>query len=1386
MPDLEDISIFKDSNEDVFGAEADLNNMESTFQVIPIPITRIHKDHPIEQVIRDLHSVPQTRSMPKSVTEHVKPKKVIQDMTDQSWIEAMQDKLDNEDLQQINPDDLEEMDLRWNIAMLTMRARRFLKNTGRKMDMANEERIGLNKSKVECFNCHKRGHFAREVKKFQQILLSWLILQQVQVLLQTLSLNDFVDVNESLRESVVEKATVESNEPKTIRKKDRAPIIKDWVSESEEENEPKIQTIVPREVLMKSGIKSVNAARQNLSKAVVTLNIARPVNTVQLRTPVTNTRPMKNVLNNAYSTVRRPFQKKTTSKNSKINQKVNIVRATHVNTARPKVNAARPKTVLNAIQGNHVNAVKASACWVWRPKHKVLDHVFRNNGASMSFKRFDYVDAQGIMKKLMDDLLPLEELKFNLFSVSQICDKKNSVLFIYTARVVMSPDFKLTDESHVLLKILRNDNMYSVDLNNVVSQGGTKPALSFMRPFGCPVTILNIIDHLGKVDGKVDEGFFVRYSTNSKAFRVFNSKTRIVKENLHVKFSENTPNIARSGSNWIFDVDALTKSTNYKPIVAWNQSNGNAGTKACDNVGKTRVSKGGGKKDDEDPGNEDSKVPSTAEPRVNQEKDANINNTNNINAVSLTDNAAGIKDNAVDENIVYGCADDLNIPDLEEIGRFGDAEDDDSGADMNNLDTYFQVKLPNGKRAIGTKWVFRNKKDERGIVIKNKARLVAQGYTQEEGIDYDEVFALVSRIEAIRLFLAYALFKDFVVYQIDVKSDFLYGNIEEEVYDCQPPDFEDLNFPDRVYKVEKALFGLHQAPKSLDKSDILLVQIYVGDIIFGSTRKKMCIEFEKMMHKKSQMSSMGELTFFLGLQVKQKEDGIFISQDKYVNEILNKFGFSNVKTASTPMETHKTLLNDEKREDVDEHLYRSMIGLLMYLTSSRPDIMFAEGYLEWNEKAAKDEIGTSAHNLNVSANNMLKHLDSGNKFLMYPRFVQFFLDKQVDGISKHNAIYVLPSHTKKIFGNMKRVGKDSSRRDTPLFLTMLVQAQADMGEGSTMPSAPQHTPSFIQPTTSKPQKKKKPRKPRRQDTHETQPSDPIDEALNVENTAQAKEILRLKKRVKQLEKKKRSRTHGLKRLYKVGLSARVESSVNEESLGEEDASKQGRISSIDANQDIYLVNVYRDKDIFGVNDQDDTSMFDADKDLQGEKVVVEDVNVASIATSIIVAATTAVSINDITLTQALMEIKTSKPKAKGIIMQEPSETPTTKTIPIPSKDQDKGKGIMIEPKMPLKKKAQISLDEELAFKIQAEEEEEQERIVREKAQQIEDENLAWDNVQDMIDADYELAARLQEEEQRELNVEEKSKLFVELVDNRKKHFARLRAEEQRRKPLTKV
>ncbi|GJS31668.1 putative ribonuclease H-like domain-containing protein [Tanacetum coccineum] len=202
---------------------------------------------------------------------------------------------------------------------------------------------------------------------------------------------------------------------------------------------------------------------------------------------------------------------------------------------------------------------------------------------------------------------------------------------------------------------------------------------------------------------------------------------------------------------------------------------------------------------------------------------------------------------------------------------------------------------------------------------------------------------------------------------MDVKSAFLYGTIEEEVYVTQPPGFKDPDHPDKVYKVVKALYGLHQAPRAWyetlanyllgngfkrgkidqtlfikkQKGDILLIQVYVDDIIFGSTNKELCTAFEKLMKDKFQMSSMGELTFFLRLQVTQKEDGIFISQDKYVAEILKKFNYTDVKFASTPVDLEKPLVKDGDADDVDVHLYRSMIGSLMYLTASRPDIMFA-------------------------------------------------------------------------------------------------------------------------------------------------------------------------------------------------------------------------------------------------------------------------------------------------------------------------------------------------------------------------------------------------------------------------------------------------------------
>ena len=224
------------------------------------------------------------------------------------------------------------------------------------------------------------------------------------------------------------------------------------------------------------------------------------------------------------------------------------------------------------------------------------------------------------------------------------------------------------------------------------------------------------------------------------------------------------------------------------------------------------------------------------------------------------------------------------------------------------------VPRPKNISVVGTKWVFRNKTDSDGIITRNKARLVAKGYSQQEGIDYDETYAPVARLEAIRIFLAYAAHMKFKVFQMDVKSAFLNGELEEEVYVEQPPGFVDPRYPDYVYRLDKALYGLKQAPRAwyetlaqfliesgftrgtIDKTlfylkngkDLLLVQIYVDDIIFGSTNDKLCKKFSKLMQSRYQMSMMGEMSYFLGLQVKQTDDGIFINQSKYTKNLLKK------------------------------------------------------------------------------------------------------------------------------------------------------------------------------------------------------------------------------------------------------------------------------------------------------------------------------------------------------------------------------------------------------------------------------------------------------------------------------------------------------------------
>nr|GFA61372.1 retrovirus-related Pol polyprotein from transposon TNT 1-94 [Tanacetum cinerariifolium] len=268
---------------------------------------------------------------------------------------------------------------------------------------------------------------------------------------------------------------------------------------------------------------------------------------------------------------------------------------------------------------------------------------------------------------------------------------------------------------------------------------------------------------------------------------------------------------------------------------------------------------------------------------------------------------------------------------------------------------------------ITLKWIYKVKLDELGGILKNKARLVARSYRQEEGIDFEESFASVARLEAIQIFLAYATHKNMVVYQMDVKTAFLIGNLREEVYVSQPDGFVDQDNPNHVYKLEKALYGLKQAPRawydmlssflisqdfskgSVDLTlfnrrngnDLLLVQYYVDDIIFAASNPKLCDLFANLKCSKFKISMMGKISYFLGLQISQSPRGIFINQSKYALESLKKYGFESCDSVDTPMVEKSKLDKDKEGKAVDPSHYRGMIGTLLYLTASRHDLQFA-------------------------------------------------------------------------------------------------------------------------------------------------------------------------------------------------------------------------------------------------------------------------------------------------------------------------------------------------------------------------------------------------------------------------------------------------------------
>ncbi|GJV82433.1 retrovirus-related pol polyprotein from transposon TNT 1-94 [Tanacetum coccineum] len=558
-------------------------------------------------------------------------------------------------------------------------------------------------------------------------------------------------------------------------------------------------------------------------------------------------------------------------------------------------------------------------------------------------------------------------------------------------------------------------------------------------------------ENLNKMKEKGDACIFVGYSTQSRAYSVFNKRTRVIVETIHVNFDE-LPLMASDhvSSYPIPQFETVTTSNELDLLFS---------TMFDENGTTNVVSKSSAVNDADAPDKRQkqnttqsttttvaadlpplhiqitpittNQAPSQA-PTVPTDKNINQTETHVENAQDVIEVFINVISTPVQEqgetssryvdscqletdgemcmfaltvsrtepkNIKEAMADSAWIEVMqEELHQF------------DRLDVWELVDRPLCKNVINLKWLWKNIRDEKNTVFHNKARLVAKGYAQKEGIYFEETFAPVARLEAVRLFIAYAAQKSFTVYQMDVETSFLYGPLKEEVYVNQPDGFVDPYHPDQVYRLKKALYGLKQAPRvwydelsnfmvskgfskgsinptlfiTKHREDILLVQIYVDDIIFGSTNPKLSKRFEKLMHSKFDMSMMGELKFFLGIQIHQSPRGIFINQAKYAQEILKKHGMTSCDSIGTPMAT-KHLDADLSGTPVDQTKYRSMVGALMYLTASRPDIVHATCY------CARYQAKPTEKHL-TAVKRIFRYLkDSINMGLWYPKDTGFEL-----------------------------------------------------------------------------------------------------------------------------------------------------------------------------------------------------------------------------------------------------------------------------------------------------------------------------------------------------------------------------------------------------------
>ncbi|WVZ53082.1 hypothetical protein U9M48_004068 [Paspalum notatum var. saurae] len=503
---------------------------------------------------------------------------------------------------------------------------------------------------------------------------------------------------------------------------------------------------------------------------------------------------------------------------------------------------------------------------------------------------------------------------------------------------------------------------------------GRKPNISYFRMFGCKCYIYKKRQHLGNFQRRCDIGFLLGYSSKSKAYHVFNNATSMVEETYDVEFDES------NGSQGVH-VDVV--DIDEEPLVEAmkNMSIGDIKPKKDEDevqIGdqpSSSMAPQDGSEQYKILHNEDIHVPHeqideqaqdvgspVQTPQVAPQRRSQLT-SGHPKELIIGSPTRGVTTRS--RNTVAFVQAYLFVSSIEPTTIDQALSDPDSvnamHEELNNFtrnEVWTLEAKPKGARVIGTKWVFRNKQDDEGNIVRNKARLVAKGYSQVEGIDFGETFAPVARLEAIHFLLAYATQHDMKLYQMDVKSAFLNGYINELVYVEQPPGFEDPSNPNHVYRLSEALYYERLRDFLIEKgfkigrvdttlftkkmdNDLFVCRVYMDDIIFGSTNEEYCKEFGKMMAMKFEISMIGELTFFLGFQIKQLKEGTFIYQEKYTRDLLKRFKMDDCKPIDTPMSTNTVLDVDESGIKVDQTLYRSMIGLLLYFCVSRPDIMFS-------------------------------------------------------------------------------------------------------------------------------------------------------------------------------------------------------------------------------------------------------------------------------------------------------------------------------------------------------------------------------------------------------------------------------------------------------------